>query len=206
MGGPGECCNTLGSSANCQASILAGNALLFLIAILDIVLATAADDVSFRSIELLTIVLVWSLALFICIPRCCAPCCCQADMPDVPPPCPIRTPGWLDCPLLTGLWMAVIFGSIATLMEMLLAVGDLAFLRIARLIRIVWILCIMVGFGTGVWKFTLMKKGPLEGAASAAAPPTVKQITVMGQPVVGQPVAVQPESGKEGAEPVKTVS
>lgn len=182
-------CNQLGSNAGCQAALMVGSFFLFLIAVVMIVLSMAMEEeadnlVSFMLLEWLGALLVWALALFMCIPRCCAPCCCQNDMPDVPPPCPMRTAGWLDCPLLTGLWISVIFGSLDMMFAM--TASDLSMLRLLRLVRVVWIIFLMVGLCTGVYKFTLMQKGPLEGAPSAALQPK-------GGQVVGQPVTVDGE-------------
>lgn len=140
---------------------------------------------------LLAVFVTWIVILS---SRCCAPCCCGPQMPDVPQPCPVGPLSCENLPLLDYPMLIAFGGEFLTgfLVALVYSITD-GFLNprdrdvagTARLISVAWIALAVVGAATGLRKFRLMRERP----------PSVP----VGTPVVGTPhnqVVGAPIAGK----------
>eukprot|EP00438_Fugacium_kawagutii_P009984 Skav234403 [mRNA] locus=scaffold873:298205:298690:- [translate_table: standard] len=124
--------------------------------------------------------------------RCCAPCCCGPQMPDVDPPCP---PGECSCSnlhLLDYPFYIAVSGDIAgTFVISLIEAATLQSMPGLRAVVFVWAILVAVGAVTGFRKFRLLsEKSAMRSAQSVAGGTSTPTpgVTVVGTPVVGSPV------------------
>mmetsp|Transcript_35506 Transcript_35506/g.57127 ORF Transcript_35506/g.57127 Transcript_35506/m.57127 type:complete len:205 (+) Transcript_35506:52-666(+) len=195
----GDCCNEFASNPQVQ--------LLYVVVSIIYALATFGVAILLIIEEGNTLVLEWVIAIvgllvlvtwiIMLSSRCCAPCCCRAQMPDVPQPCP---PGECSCQnvaLLDYPFHIAVIGDIVTtlvlnLLESVMdhAVGGLETLKGLRLVVIAWAILVCVSACTGFRKFVLLN----EQRAMRPAPPHPGAMVVGApggqQAVVGTPVQV----------------
>lgn len=149
---------------------------------------------------------VWVLAI---ASRCCAPCCCGLYMEKVPEPCPcgecsLQNPRLLDYPLFIGFGGHVVCnllldGPVLRFFpwKPLEEQRRLPWLRLVRLLNVIWILFALVGICLGIRKLQLMRRGVVQ----RSLPPAM----VVGQPI-SAPVPNPHSGGEHVAEHPKTVA
>ena len=103
----GKCCNDLGSSPTLQLFIIISLFAYIVITLVNIVIDFLEQDYEIPYDVLNPSVAVVMLGIFIvfwltCCSRCCAPCFCGPEMPDVPAGCMCQqcggNPAMMDCP------------------------------------------------------------------------------------------------------------
>eukprot|EP00438_Fugacium_kawagutii_P009985 Skav234404 [mRNA] locus=scaffold873:304339:304728:- [translate_table: standard] len=119
--------------------------------------------------------------------RCCAPCCCGAQMPDVGNPCPQKCDS-SNLDLLDYPFYIAMIGETAGVV--LIMVVETAVFREytpgLRAIFFAWAICSFVGVFTGFRKFRILQEKYANRSVQTVATPTATP----GAMVVGAPVTV----------------
>eukprot|EP00435_Cladocopium_sp_Y103_P074620 s8_g50.t1 len=189
----GDCCNEFATNPQVQLLYVAV-AILYALASFGAGIVLIVEEGNLLVLEWL-IGIIGLLVLIAWInmlsSRCCAPCCCPNQMPDVPQACP---PGECSCQNVVILdypfHIAVAGDLVTTITLNLLENLTLKTLRSLRLLVIVWAILVCVSACTGFRKFQILNQ------QSAMRPtPTQPGVMVVGTPggqgaVVGTPVQV----------------
>mmetsp|Transcript_13977 Transcript_13977/g.26093 ORF Transcript_13977/g.26093 Transcript_13977/m.26093 type:complete len:209 (+) Transcript_13977:54-680(+) len=202
-----HCCNDLGSSPLLQLLVFAACCLQLLVSLVVILgfadIIALPDNAVVEAIFILIVLGLLILWIMLLASRCCAPCCIQEVMPDVPPPCPCEmcspsNPTCLDYPFFIAVGGQVVTAVLFVVVETL-AYQNRRLLRAMRFLRIfqlVWVVLAIVAAFCAIRKFFLMKRGLVVGPHRGATGAVVGSATGYGPAggdvtVVGAPVAVE---------------
>lgn len=120
--------------------------------------------------------------------RCCAPCCCGPQMPDVDPPCPQKCDSsnlhLLDYPF----YIAMIGETSGIIAILLLELSFMEYMPGLRAIFFAWSICAFVGAFTGFRKFRILQEK--YATRSTQTPAGATPTATPGVMVVGAPVTV----------------
>lgn len=119
--------------------------------------------------------------------RCCAPCCCGPQMPDVDPPCPPGECSYSNLHLLDYPFYLAVSGDVAGAMvtSLIEAVTE-QYMPGLRIMVFVWAILVSVGAVTGFHKFRILsEKYTLRSAETVVGgtPTATPGVTVVGTPV-----------------------
>ncbi|CAE7714503.1 unnamed protein product [Symbiodinium sp. CCMP2592] len=207
-----NCCDDLGSSANMQLIYVMAAIVYILTSVAAAVVQVFAgglEGTGVRPLVSLMLLGVFVLWIIMISSRCCAPCCCQDTMPNVPSPCPVGPLNMamnskiLDYPFMIGIGGEVV----TTAPAVLLPVFFRSFrddrggnMMVLQLTRFLWVGLTTLGAFCAFRRFVMMRQQQLAGAGEVP-PGMVTQGVVTGT-TVGVPVGVAVETSKGEPAPV----
>jgi len=210
----GKCCNDLGSSPTLQLFIIISLFAYIVITLVNIVIDFLEQDYEIPYDVLNPSVAVVMLGIFIvfwltCCSRCCAPCFCGPEMPDVPAGCMCQqcggNPAMMDCPFYIVFLLDGVAGSPDAAIDSILndpnvdwdtALDMVEFIENftwLHYLRFVLLVIAIAGIVQAIKKRKMMLNGECKSSAAYGAPPSYgAPPAYAGAPpvTVGAPVAV----------------
>ncbi|CAK9009822.1 unnamed protein product [Durusdinium trenchii] len=197
----GKCCNELGSSSYMQLFYIVACAIYAVVLLAFFIMGLVEADLNLNTALVEYLLNVGAVVVFVLITtsRCCAPCCCPEQMPDVPRPCPCGPCSSTNLVLLDYPFLIAIGGQftveflVSSLIHWTMDFeyeDGVEILHMARLINVIWMVLATVGICAGLRRYQLMQAqivAPITPAHGVHA--DLPMGTVVGLPVVGNPVS-----------------
>ena len=196
----GACCNDFATNPEMQLVYVAG-AVVYAVATIGVAFISMMED-NVQVLEWifglmgLGVFILWIMML---TSRCCSPCCCKEEMPDVPAPCPpgpmtCQNPKVLDYPIMIGVGGDLVTSFLVDFIVISTASSfeDLEMLKYTRLVSLVWAIPMGIGACTGYAKYKMLKEQRSmrpPATMTVGTPTATPQATVVGTPVPGKVVA-----------------
>ncbi|CAE7948084.1 unnamed protein product, partial [Symbiodinium sp. KB8] len=204
----GKCCNDLGSSPTLQLFIIISLVVYVFLTLVNIVIDFLQEEYEIPHDILDPSLAALTLAIFVvfwitCCSRCCAPCFCGPEMPDVPAGCMCQqcggNPAMMDCPFYIVFLLYSVAGSPDAAIDSILndpeVSGDRAMEMVEFIDNFTWLRYLrflllglaLFGILQAIKKCRMMLNGECKSASAYGAPPSYGGAPPV---AVGAPVTV----------------